>query len=216
MAERMGRESKLTERTQSAIAEALRAGVGLDVAAGYAGVSRTTLRRWMELGKDDQSCVPVGDHEHQPGQCATTDHAVGECPELAPFRDFRAAVEHAMHSLHVKLAGEIVRASSRDWRAAYRFLQVKWPKTWNVAAITQLAGAEGGPIEIDAALSARARVRERLEALHERSSLQMLPSARVEDVEHVPTSDEADGQGSTQSPPQQPDGHRRKRGASFA
>jgi len=45
----VGRPSKLTDELERRLCDALRAGNHLEVAARYAGVSRSTLHRWLAV-----------------------------------------------------------------------------------------------------------------------------------------------------------------------
>jgi hypothetical protein len=169
----MGRKFLLDDEAQSTIITAIASAAPLEVCAKYAGVGVSTFWRWMELGKPDEPCIPADNAERLP-PCTDGPHPAGECPHLSRYRDFREAVERAQEALHIKLAGEVVKAAPRDWHASAFALKAKWPKTWNVPAITQLTGEGGGPIEV--MVTARDRVRARIEDLHERGQLVALPT----------------------------------------
>jgi transposase len=51
----MARKSKFNEAITSRIVEALRIGATYEIAAEYAGISRSTLYNWMEKGKEQKS-----------------------------------------------------------------------------------------------------------------------------------------------------------------
>jgi len=51
----MARKSKFNEAITNRIAEALRIGATYEIAAEYAGISRSTLYNWMEKGKEQNS-----------------------------------------------------------------------------------------------------------------------------------------------------------------
>ena len=51
----MARKSKFNDAITARIIEALRLGATYEIAAEYAGISRSTLYNWMEKGKDQKS-----------------------------------------------------------------------------------------------------------------------------------------------------------------
>jgi hypothetical protein len=169
----MGRELQLTDQTQATIVQAIASAAPLETCARYAGIDRTTFWRWMELGKPDEPCVPADNREHLT-PCPTADHGPGACPQLARYRDFRDAVERAQDALRISLAGQIVRAAPRDWKAALEVLRRPHVqgREWNVAQRTEL----GGTLEIEVSLSARERVRGKLDELHARGTIVALPA----------------------------------------
>jgi hypothetical protein len=170
----MPRKLLLDDETQATILQAITSAAPLEACAGYAGVDLQTFWRWMEFGKPDQPC-----HQDpkEAGLCQAAlggqPHEPGACPELSRFRDFREAVERAQHALHVKLAGEIVKAAPRDWKAALEILRRKEPATWNVPLRTEFTGT----LAVEVSLSARERVAAKLEELHARGEIVMLPAS---------------------------------------
>ena len=103
----MAQTRTFTPETCRRIVEAVRQGNYLETAAAAAGISRETLRRWLNAGRAD----PEGPY----GEFAT-DIATAE-----------AAAEEA--SVQV-----ILEASQRTWQAAAWFLERKHPGRWARAA----------------------------------------------------------------------------------
>jgi hypothetical protein len=51
----VGRPSKLSDEVERRLCDALRAGNHLEVAAAYAGLSRSTLYRWLSLAREPEA-----------------------------------------------------------------------------------------------------------------------------------------------------------------
>lgn len=115
----MARPSKLTAEVQGRIVAAIRAGNYAEAAAQSAGISASTLYRWL---------------------------ARGELEASGPFRQFREAVVLAEAEAEVHAVAVIRRAMPDDWRAALAYLERRHPGRWRQRQTTELVGRDGGPI----------------------------------------------------------------------
>ena len=96
MSKKMGRPSKFTKARKDRIIQAIQAGCSYQLAADYAGVTRSTLWAWLKKGED---------------------------PKEKTYHTFlndikRAEAEGAMVNL-----GTIQQASAKDWKAAAWMLE---------------------------------------------------------------------------------------------
>ena len=98
----MGRP-KLDPATSQRIVDLIRAGNYLEVAATAAGIHRSTLHRWLKLGRDQ---------------------ARGR------FRKFLVAVEKAQAESESRDVALVAKAASTDWRAAAWRLERKTPRRY--------------------------------------------------------------------------------------
>jgi predicted DNA-binding transcriptional regulator AlpA len=107
-----GRPSKLTDVIQSKIVKAIRAGNYIETAAAYAGISKTTLYKWMQKGSRK------------------------EAPRYAAFVN---AVERALAESEVRDVMTIGTAAERgDWRAAAWRLERKNYERWGKREVYDL------------------------------------------------------------------------------
>ncbi len=91
-----GRKSKFTEPVRERIIEALRAGTTYEIAAQYAGISRSTLYEWIKKG---------------------------EGFETGLYRTFYDNIKKAEAEGAVVHLGTIAQASKKDWKAAAWLLE---------------------------------------------------------------------------------------------
>jgi transposase-like protein len=98
---KVGRPEKLTAEVKRRIVEAVRVGNTVEVAAAYAGISRSTLHRWLSHEKTD--------------------------PRYAALRTevLKAEAEAEFYAVAI-----IRRAMPEDWRAALAFLERRRPARW--------------------------------------------------------------------------------------
>ena len=136
MGRRRGAKSKLTPATQRKICASLREGVGRCMAARLAGISTATFYSWMEQGSTAKSGIHL---------------------------EFLEAVLRA-EDLHAQeLAKELRRlcreASNEGVRlAAIRFsLERRHPDDWAQRKEVRNTGPSGGPIEVEAKVTAEVR-----------------------------------------------------------
>lgn len=102
--EGVGRHPKLTEELARRILEALRVGNSLEVAAHHAGISRSTLQRWLSLGREEEA---------EPR-----------------YRSFAEQVRRARADAEYYAVAVLRRAMSEDWRAALAYLERAHPRRW--------------------------------------------------------------------------------------
>lgn len=91
-----GRKSKFTEPVRTRVIEALRAGTTYEIAAQYAGISRSTLYEWIKKG---------------------------ESTETGVYRTFHDNIKKAEAEGAVVHLGTIAQASQKDWKAAAWILE---------------------------------------------------------------------------------------------
>jgi hypothetical protein len=103
----MVRPTKLTPEVQDIIIKAVLATLSLEVAAGYARVSRKTIYNWMTQGAEEEEGI---------------------------YRDFKTAVEHAMAVAEIRDAAKVADAAERDWRAAAWRLERRCRERWAARA----------------------------------------------------------------------------------
>jgi len=96
MANSKGRKSKFTAPVKTRIIEALRAGTTYEIAAQYAGISRSTLYEWIKKGEQ-----------------TTT----------GSYRTFYDNIKKAEAEGAVVHLGTISQASKKDWKAAAWLLE---------------------------------------------------------------------------------------------
>lgn len=137
---KMGRASKLTPETQERIIQAVRTGNYIEVAAQYAGISKTTLYRWLEQA-DDPDADDI-------------------------YREFRDALESARAQAEVRNVALIQRAADEGtWQASAWYLERTAWQRWGRR--TMVSGEDGGPVRVE--VSAKDSLREKLEAMLARS-----------------------------------------------
>tara|TARA_B100000287_G_C20648042_1_gene785835 strand:- start:1380 stop:1769 length:390 start_codon:yes stop_codon:yes gene_type:complete len=121
----MARKSKLTAEVTKSICNFLRAGYFVEDASRMAGISRTTLYRWIDRGKKER------DEE-----------------EDSLYADFVDAIEKARAEAEGFHLNVINKAASRGvWQASSWWLErsfEKWGKTHKVS----LGGDEEAPVNI--------------------------------------------------------------------
>lgn len=120
----MGRPSKLTPEVQDRIVQAITAGNYIEVAAQYAGISKGTLYRWLQMADD-----PTADDI---------------------YRDFRDAVESARSAAEVRNVALIQKAANDGtWQAAAWYLErTSWQRWGRRTMVTGDAG-EAIKVEVD-------------------------------------------------------------------
>ncbi len=105
----MRRPSKLNPERTRALLDALRAGCFVPTACRAAGISRSTLRRWLERGQS-------------------------RAEDDAPYRTFRREYHKALAEVEAEAVQTIRRAGSEDvagsWQASAWFLERRFPARW--------------------------------------------------------------------------------------
>jgi hypothetical protein len=119
-----GAPSKLTPDRQSAICDAIRAGVRPEIAAAYNGVGARSYYRWMALGR-----------------------AANAEPS---YLEFVEAVELALAEWEARDVLLIGEAAKEDWHAAAWRLERRLPKVYGRRERHEIANDEEGPFRISA------------------------------------------------------------------
>ncbi len=96
-----------TEEIKTRICDALRIGASLEHAAKYAGISRRTLKRWIERGQSE---------------------------ETGEWGIFWQQIEKAKAELIISLLLKINHAASKNWKAAVWRLEQLCPKLYGKTA----------------------------------------------------------------------------------
>jgi hypothetical protein len=104
---KVGRPSKFDAESAKRIVEVLRAGGYRETAASVAGISRETLRTWLDRGDPAR-----------------------KRKEDAPYREFREQVEAAQAQGEVRNVALIATAAAKDWKAAAWMLERQYPDRW--------------------------------------------------------------------------------------
>lgn len=124
-ARRMGRPTKLTPEMTRRIADLVRAGNYVEVAAAAAGISRDTLYRWLKQG-------------------ARTKRGLAH--------EFSLAIEKAQAEAEARDVTLIATAAREQWQAAAWRLERKFPDRWGRRERQTLehVGPGGGPVQVEA------------------------------------------------------------------
>ena len=113
-----GPPTKFSAELVEKLLVAKRNGNHSNVAARWAGIDRTTLRRWMLDG------------EHQ---------------DEFPFRQLNLAVDSTDAGVEIDLVALVRSAARHDPELALKFLRQRHPDRWGVSR-TEVTGAEGTPL----------------------------------------------------------------------
>lgn len=109
---------KLTPECQERLIEAIRAGNYNSVAARYAGIDPSTLRRWLRRGRDAKS---------------------------GRYRSLYLAVRKAETYAEIRAVAIVQKQMEGNWRAAVSYLERKFPERWgSPAARTQARQSRRG------------------------------------------------------------------------
>lgn len=147
-----GRPSQFNQERATRLIQAVRGGNYLQTAAAFAGISYSTLRRWI-LKADD--------------------------PEAPPeYVIFKEELEKARADAEVAALAKVQKAASEgDWRAATWYLERSFPDRWGRTDTSriELVGADGGPVKMVAGIELNA---EGMTALAQRLSAQLREAER--------------------------------------
>jgi hypothetical protein len=128
-----GRPSQFNQERATRLIQAVRGGNYLRTAAAFAGISYSTLRRWL-LKADD--------------------------PEAPPeYVVFKEELEKARADAEVAALAKVQKAASEgDWRAAQWFLERSFPDHWGKTdtARIELVGQDGAPVRMVAGVELNA------------------------------------------------------------
>ena len=100
---RSGRRTRLKPEVQERVLTAIRAGNHAHVAAEYAGISASTLYRWLQRG---------------------------EASRRGAYREFVEAVRKAERESEVRAVAMLQRHMEESWQAAMTYLERKYPERW--------------------------------------------------------------------------------------
>lgn len=112
-----GRPTVIDAALREQFMAALATGVGVGVAAAFAGIGRSTAHGWLARGEKEA--------------------AAGVTAETSEFVAFLDGVTRTRASVHVRLAAAITSAASGDWRAAAWMLERLAPEEFGKHRITQ-------------------------------------------------------------------------------
>jgi len=159
----VGQPTLLTEQVQDIIVNAVRIGSYLDDAAMLATISKTTLYRWLQWGREAQAKYDEGEE-------------LTERDER--YRQFCDSVEKARADAMLRNIGVIQTAAQNGtWQAAAWYLERTNPKKWGRHDTVEVTGAEGGAIQVE--VSAKETLKAKFEAA-ERAALEVLDVQEIE------------------------------------
>lgn len=124
----MGRKKKLTAKVQQTIVQLIRGGNYKGVSARAAGITEGTMYRWLQEGEEAQSGVKF---------------------------DFVAAVREAEALAEARMVALVVSHTITTWQAAAWWLERSHHERWGRKEKQELTGADGGPIQIQADVTAK-------------------------------------------------------------
>lgn len=134
----------MTDENTGLIMDAVVAGLGLNRAAGYAGVPERTVKGWLARGRAaieaaDDNAAPVPDSERK-------------------YADFARDIDSARSRAVARNVTIIQEAAPQDWRAAAWWLERAHPDDYGRAARMEVTGAGGGALEVHAEHAVISRV----------------------------------------------------------
>lgn len=122
MANPIGRPTDCTPEVTRRICEALRIGCTRDAAAAAGLISRTAMATWIRKGNDG----------------------------IEPYAQFVQEVQRAEDEAEQILLLTIQAQASADWKAAAWILERRRPQQWARTQRTELTGANGGAVQMQA------------------------------------------------------------------
>lgn len=135
-----GRKTKLSKKTIAALSDAIGVGATLEMAAAYAGISRSCLFRWMQEGRAEAERLQVAEDKGE---------AAEALPEKKKFLELFNAVEEAKAQAGLAWQNVINNAAAVDPQWAWKMLQTRFPKDYAPAQATAavtVTGPEGQPL----------------------------------------------------------------------
>jgi hypothetical protein len=184
---RPGRPTKLTPETTERILTAVRAGNYLETACNYAGVTYSTVWRWLKDA--DEPRAPKAKREFR--------DALARARAEAEIRVGGAVIKSALGGTLVRRTVRTLRDGTQelqedyappDGRVGLEFLSRAFPEHWARRQAVEVTGAAGGPIQVEQATSI-AVLAERLAELD--ASAQELEPSEIIDAEVVEPIDSA-------------------------
>lgn len=123
----------------SRLLEALRSGNFIDDACQYAGIAESTYYLWMDRGRKERARIDSGE-EPSPAESAWLDLF---------DKAQQARSEAVVRNVHL-----IQRAANGGtWQAAAWFLERTRPDKFGRRIATEVSGPNGGPVEVDVAVT---------------------------------------------------------------
>lgn len=159
----MGRPSSLTSDVAERIVTAIRAGAYAEIAATYAGVSRSTYFLWMAKGRKDAEERESGDY---PSDLSAHDHEWsiedGRCwCGHTRYSDFLDRIKEAEASAEIHAVGKVRSAFDTDWRAAMTYLERRYPMRWRRRSTVDV-GTDPEGVDVEGVTEEEMGVKERL------------------------------------------------------
>ena len=139
---KFGRPTKLTPEVQEKILTSIRAGNYTEVAAAYAGISKTTYYQWIRRGEARAAEIQAAIVEAEKNG---TEPTYIDDPESDMYLDFLNAVEQASAESEVHDMTLIGIAAARNWRAAAWRLEHKYPSRYG-RQVLEVSGTDGAPL----------------------------------------------------------------------
>ena len=159
-----GRPTILNKAMADVIIDLLKRGNYLSTASAYVGIKPATITSWVKKGNS----------------LADEDRELDETEQL--FVWFAVEVEKARAFSEIKSVEKIRQAGNESWQAAAWYLERTNPRDWGRITRTEITGADGGAIEIDAS-----SVNRKIEAL-------LVAQANVIDVDVVEDEELTEGE----------------------
>ena len=119
MSRKGGAPTKLNQKAQERICEAVRAGNYLAVSARCAGIHYDTLREWVQRGEREKT---------------------------GAYHEFSEALKKAESDSEEYAVKMVVSAMPKNWAAAMTYLERRYPDKWRRRDVHEHTGAEGKAI----------------------------------------------------------------------
>jgi hypothetical protein len=133
----------LNKDIQDKVVQALEGGNWIETAANYAGIAPSTLYSWLDRGRKEQARRDEYPNDPNP-------------KNEEKYVEFLESVEKARARAEVQSVALIRKAAiDGTWTAAAWFLERSHPRRWGRMDRHEVAGAEGGAIQVEA-VSAKA------------------------------------------------------------
>jgi hypothetical protein len=164
-----GRRTKLTPARQERILAALRTNVPIKVAAGAAGIGRSTLDHWREQGERARERLEVGEQitayqRRCLGFLEAFEQVDAENHVFIAGTHQKQALEGSTKTVTVTKEairdGQVVTLTETriehippDQRAQEFILRSRWSETWNPATSVEVGGKGGGPVPVEVSMA---------------------------------------------------------------
>ena len=114
---------------------ALKAGAYIQTACVYAGVSESTVYRWLDRGRKENERI---ENEEQPNA------------EEAPYLELWESIEKARAEATLRNL-QVIQTSAQNgsWQASAWFLERTMPALYARRAYNEVTGPNGGPLQVD-------------------------------------------------------------------